>query len=82
MDPISISDLLSYIVPLILVYNGWLHNQVIKAQINIAVANEKDDNIIKEIGDLNISVERLAKEVHNFMLAYASGTPIQPIEGK
>ena len=65
MGTIEISELLSYAVPLIIGYNVWLHNQIVKSQIEIAVNTSKDEEISKSIDLLRKSMDALTSEVHN-----------------
>jgi len=65
MGTIEISELLSYAVPLIIGYNIWLHNQIVKSQIDIAVNTSKDEEISKSIDLLRRSMDALTAEVHS-----------------
>jgi len=65
MGTIEISELLSYAVPLIIAYNVWLHNQIVKSQIEIAVNTSKDEEISRNIALLRKSVDALTTEVHS-----------------
>jgi len=65
MGTIEISELLSYAVPLIIGYNVWLHNQIVKSQIEIAVNTSKDEDISKSIDLLRSSMDALTAEVHS-----------------
>lgn len=65
MGTIEISNLLSYAVPLIIGYNVWLHNQIVKSQIEIAVNTSKDEEISKSIDLLRKSMDALTAEVHS-----------------
>ena len=65
MGTIEISELLSWSVPFIIAYNVWLHNQIVKSQIEIAVNTSKDEEISRNIDLLRTSVDALTSEVHS-----------------
>jgi len=69
MGTIEISDLLSYIVPLLALYIGYLHNKVISAEKDIAVNSSKDEKINEQFNDLKNDIKALTKEFHNFILS-------------
>ena len=71
MGTIEISDLFSYVVPLLVLYNAWLHRQVINAQIDIAVNNSKDEEIIKQFDLLKIKLDKFIDEFHQFLVLEA-----------
>jgi len=59
MAEIEIKEILSYLVPLLVAYNIWLHKMVIKAQLDIAVNFAKDSYIIERIDKLEEKLDRL-----------------------
>ncbi len=65
MGTIEISTIFSFSAPFILLYNVWLHNQIVKAQIDIAVNTSKDEAITKSIDLLRTSMDNLTAEVHS-----------------
>ncbi len=65
MGTIEISEILSWSVPFIILYNVWLHNQIVKSQIDIAVNTSKDEAITKSIDLLRGSMDALTAEVHS-----------------
>lgn len=79
METISINQLLSYLVPFLGVYIGWLHKQVIRNQIDIAVNTSKDDEIMKQYNEFKADIKAelvkqstiiddLRKEIHDFII--------------
>jgi len=64
MGTIEISTLFSFSAPFILLYNVWLHNQIVKSQIEIAVNTSKDEAITQSIDLLRKSMDALTSEVH------------------
>ena len=67
---IEFTEVISYLLPPLLLWNVWLHKMVIKAQLEIAVNSAKDEHIIKEIEELKVDVKALAKEFHDFIVKY------------
>lgn len=71
----TFQEMLTFVVPILVIYNGWLHKMVIDAQTNLAVLSERNrgisDNIEELKGvikELNTEIKSMKQELHNFMI--------------
>jgi len=64
MGTIEISELLSYAVPLIMGYNVWLHNEIVKAKIDIAVNNTSDKAIRDAVSEIKDDIRAMRDDIH------------------
>ena len=62
-DAHQIADLLKFAIPFIIMYNAYIHNQVIKNAKDIAVNNANDKNKEKEYKKIYDLVEGLSKKI-------------------
>lgn len=65
MGTIEISELLSYAVPLIIGYNVWLHNQIVKSQIDIAVNSNSDEAQQKVLEEIKDDMRAMREDIHS-----------------
>jgi len=64
MGTIEISELLSWSVPFIIAYNVWLHNQIVKSQIDIAVNNTNDESLRTAVNDIKGDIKAMRDDIH------------------
>jgi len=69
MGTVEVNELLSYIVPLLVAYNVWIHNKLITAEKDIAVNSSKDSAVNKQYDEIKADIKALADEFHAFVLA-------------
>ncbi len=64
MGTIEISTIFSFSAPFILLYNVWLHNQIVKAQIDIAVNNANDGSLRIAVKDIKDDIKAMRDDIH------------------
>ena len=67
----EVQELLSYIIPFLIMYNAWLHNQIISAQKEIAVNSAKDEETSRQFMEIKSDIKEMKKELHNYILKQA-----------
>ena len=59
----SITDLLGWAVPFVILYNVWLHNQVISLKTDLAVNSTKDEALNEKIDKAITGLDRAIEEI-------------------
>jgi hypothetical protein len=62
---VEISQLLSWAVPFLIMYNAWLHRMVIKTQLDIAVNTAKDEEIFKQIDEMKADIRDIRGDLQS-----------------
>ena len=64
MGTIEISQIFSFSTPLIILYNVWLHNQIVNAKIDIAVNNTSDKAISEAVAEIKNDIRAMREDIH------------------
>jgi len=68
MEASEITDLFKFAIPFIILYNAYIHNQVVKNAKDIAVNSANDKNRNDNVSNLIKKVDRLTDKVDNLIL--------------
>jgi len=72
MGTIQVSELLSYVVPLLVASTAWIINKIIGLEKDIAVNSSKDSVVTEQFGEIKADIKALSKELHDFILSQSN----------